>query len=367
MCKHRDVMSISTSEWVVEKAESIGFDLAAVTRAIRAPRADAFLDWLKAGYHGEMAWLARDPERRADPSLVVSGAKSIILVGLSYYVEEPDPSWWNDPLRGRIARYAWAPDYHDRMLPMLEDLAAAVAGRLGRPAAIRCYVDTGPVLEREHAERAGLGFVGKNTLLISPRYGSYLLLGEILLDAELPALHAAPASRTPGTCGTCRRCQDICPTHAFPAPYILDSNRCISYLTIEHKGSIPEALRPLMKNWIYGCDECQSICPWVRQFSHPPRHIAYASLDSDTAAPSLLELMAMDDEAFRHRFRGFPMMRTKRRGVLRNVAIALGNSGRNEARGVLEAALHDPEPLIAEHARWGLARLASARSSGHGV
>jgi len=346
------------SEWIVERANSIGFDLAAVVDARRAPRAGAYFDWLKSGYHGEMEWLARDPERRADPTLVVPGAKSIIVVALAYYVAEPDPVWWNDPLRGRIARYAWAPDYHDRMEPMLKELGDAVRDKLGGEIVMRWYVDTGPMLEREHAERAGLGFVGKNTLLISPRYGSYLLLGEIILDHELPSHGIKGDERqTPGTCGSCRRCQDICPTHAFPAPWILDSNKCISYLTIELKGSIPEHLRPLMKNWIYGCDECQSICPWVKQFSAPPRSSAYAVMDPDRAAPSLLELIALDDEAFRNRFRKYPMIRTKRRGVLRNVAVALGNSGRSEAVTVLEAALSDTEPLITEHATWALKQL----------
>lgn len=349
---------VSHSDWILDHAHALGFDLAAVVEARRAPRAGAFHDWLKAGYHGEMAWLARDPERRVDPARVVAGAQTIVVVALAYYVAEPDPAWWNDPLRGRIARYAWAPDYHDRMEPMLRALGDAIDHRLGGGVAMRWYVDTGPVLEREHAERAGLGFVGKNTLLISPRYGSYLLLGEIILDRALPAAGVREdAARRPGTCGSCRRCQDVCPTHAFPAPWILDSRRCISYLTIELKGAIPLEFRPLMKNWIYGCDECQSVCPWVRQFASPPRSAAYAVLDPDIAAPSLLELMALDQEGFRSRFKGYPMMRTKRRGVLRNVAVALGNSGSPEAIPALERVLKEPEPLIAEHAAWALSRL----------
>jgi epoxyqueuosine reductase len=346
------------SEWILDKAYAIGFDLAAVVEARRAPRADAFHDWLKAGYHGEMAWLARDPERRVDPARVVSGARTIVVVALAYYVAEPDPVYWNDPLRGRIARYAWAPDYHDRMEPMLRALGDAIDRRLGGGVAMRWYVDTGPVLEREHAARAGLGFIGKNTLLISPRYGSYLLLGEIILDHELPSAGVQDEGLgRAGTCGSCRRCQEVCPTHAFPVPWVLDSRRCISYLTIELKGSIPPAFRPRMKNWIYGCDECQSVCPWVRQFSTPPRSVPYAVWDPDIAAPSLLELMALDQEGFRSRFKGYPMMRTKRRGVVRNVAVALGNSGSPEAIPVLERALADPEPLIAEHAAWALGQL----------
>ncbi|HMP90247.1 MAG TPA: tRNA epoxyqueuosine(34) reductase QueG [Kiritimatiellia bacterium] len=345
------------ADWILARAESIGFDLAAIVPAQRAPRAEAFYRWLDCGFHGDMAWLTRDPERRADPTLALPGAKSMIVVALSYYIEEPDPSWWNDPLRGRIARYAWAPDYHDRMTPMLAELGRAVQERLGQPLGMRWYVDTGPVLEREHAERAGLGFVGKNTLLISPRYGSYLLLGEILLDVNLPAAGVKHSDEQAGTCGSCRRCQDICPTHAFPAPWILDSNKCISYLTIELKGSIPEHLRPLMGNWIYGCDECQSICPWVRQFSHVPGKIPYAKLAPEIAAPSLIELMALDAKGFNARFKGYPMKRTKRRGILRNVAVALGNSRRPEAVSALEQAMNDPDPIIVEHTRWALQRL----------
>jgi epoxyqueuosine reductase len=205
-----------------------------------------------------------------------------------------------------------------------------------------------------------LGFVGKNTLLITPRYGSLVLLGEILLDRALPPTGPASddAPGETGTCGACRRCLDSCPTHAFPAAYILDSTRCISYLTIEHKGGIPEALRPKMGNWIYGCDACQTVCPWVRRFSRPPRAAPYAALDADRAAPSLVELIGLDAAGFAARFKGTPMKRTKRRGVLRNVAVALGNSGRAEAQPALERALTDPEPLVAEHARWALAALA---------
>ncbi len=345
------------SEWICRRAEDVGFDLCAITPAVAAPRAEKFYRWLEAGHHGDMAWLARHPERRVDPAQALPGAKSMVIVALSYHVADPDPAWWNDPLRGRIARYAWAPDYHDRMTPMLAELGAAIREKIGQPVGMRWYVDTGPVLEREHAERAGLGFVGKNTLLISPLFGSYLLLGEILMEMALPPVGVRPDGEAAGTCGSCRRCQDICPTHAFPAPWILDSNKCISYLTIEHKGSIPEHLRPLMKNWIYGCDECQSICPWVKQFSAPPRKHAYAKLDPDVCAPSLLDLMALDARGFNRRFKGYPMTRTKRRGVLRNAAVALGNSGRAEAVPVLEHALLDPEPLIVEHARWALSRL----------
>lgn len=339
---------------IKERALELGFDVAGVARAGRAPRADAFHAWLAEGRHGEMAWLAREPERRSDVTRVVAGAKSVLSVGLSYHIADPPADLWNDPLRGRIARYAWGRDYHDELLPRLRELAAWIEAETGRPVANRAYVDTGPVLEREWAAKAGLGFIGKNTLVIHPEWGSYLFLGELLLDLDLEP--DAPVDERTGTCGSCRRCQDVCPTHAFPAPYILDSRLCISYLTIEHRGAIPDELRPKMKNWIYGCDECQSVCPWVKQYAKPGR-TRFLRYDPEFAAPRLTELLALDDAGFRDRFRHTPVPRTKRRGLLRNVCVALGNSGSTEAIPALERALTDPEALIREHAAWALARL----------
>jgi epoxyqueuosine reductase len=301
-----------------------------------------------------MAWLAREPERRSDTTRVAPDARSIIVVGISYFIADPAPEYWNDPLRGRIARYAWGRDYHNELLPRLRELAAWINAEAGRQVSRQAYVDTGPMLEREWAERAGLGFIGKHTLLIHPAWGSYLFLGELLVDLELePDL---PGGERLGTCGNCRRCQDICPTHAFPAPYILNSRLCISYLTIEHRGVIPKDLRPKMGNWIYGCDECQQVCPWVKQFSKPGR-TRFLKYDPEWVAPRLMELLTLDEEGFRARFRGTPILRTKRRGLLRNVCIALGNSGREEAIPALERATRDPDPLIAEHAKDSLARL----------
>lgn len=336
------------------KALELGFDVAGIARAGQARDAKRLNDWLARGLHADMAWLARDPERRADPTRVLPGAKSVLVAGLSYFIADPPPDIWDDPLRGRIARYAWGRDYHDELLPRLRELAAWIEAETGRPVANRAYVDTGPVLERAWAEQAGLGFIGKHTLLIHPEWGSYLFLGELLLDLDLePDL---PGNERLGTCGSCRRCQDICPTHAFPAPFILDSRRCISYLTIEHRGPIPEDLRPLMRNWIYGCDECQSVCPWVRQFAKPGR-TRFLRYDVDACAPKLTDLLAMDDAAFRERFRGTPVPRTKRRGLLRNVCVALGNSGHPDVIPALEIAARDPEPLIAEHAKWAMGKL----------
>jgi epoxyqueuosine reductase len=314
-----------------------------------------------------MQWLARDPERREDLRRVLPGARSVVVVGLSYFVLDPPEELWHDPARGRIARYAWGLDYHEVMLPRLQQLAGFIQQEAGG-AGTRAYVDTGPVLERDHAARAGLGFIGKNSLLIHPGLGSYLFLGEILVDAELDYDEPSPdggatcrvgppgRSKVSGTCGNCTRCLDVCPTHALPAPYVLDSNRCISYLTIELKGSIPLELRPLLGNWVFGCDECQSICPWVRRYARPTRQ-NFLRYDPELVAPSLIDLMSLDEAGFRARFRGTPISRAKRRGLLRNVAVALGNWGSPAALPVLERALQDPEPLIREHAAWAVERI----------
>jgi epoxyqueuosine reductase len=308
--------------------------------------------------NAEMAWLARDPARRTNPDSVLPCVKTIVSVGLSYHVADPSPEIWNDPSRGRVARYAWGRDYHDVMVPMLEELAAFIRSesQLGEDRT-RAYVDTGALLEREIAERAGIGFIGKNTLVLSPEFGSTLLLGEVLVAEEIAFAHD-PTPR--GTCGSCTRCQTACPTHAFPAPYILDSRLCISYLTIENKGAIPEALRGKMGQWIFGCDDCQTVCPWVKQFRKPGRQ-RFLSFDPAFAAPKLSELLALDDAGFKARFAGTPLLRPKRRGLLRNVCVALGNGlgklsveERRAATTALEKAAQDAEPLIREHAAWAL-------------
>ncbi len=330
-----------------------------VAPAREARHAAGFRRWLDNGYHGEMAWLERNVQRRTDPSVVVPGARSVVMVGRSYYIEEPPAALWNDPARGRMARYAWGADYHDVLLPPLMELMQFVKAETPGAPAGRAYVDTGPVLERTWAADAGLGFIGKNGLLISPKHGSYVLLGGIITTAELDYDQPATddgATLGPGHCGQCRRCLNACPTHAFPAPYILNSNLCISYLTIEQKGSIPESLRGKMRNWIYGCDDCQTVCPWVRRYSRPSP-ARFLAFDADRFCPDLMELMTLDDDAFRRRYKGTPITRTKRRGLLRNAAVALGNWGERDALPVLRRALEDPEPLIREHARWAIAQI----------
>jgi epoxyqueuosine reductase len=355
---------MSLTQRIKEKAYELGFDLIGIAPASRAPHAEAYRRWVSKGYAANMRWLERNPERRENPRNVLPTAQSVVVVGLSYFLLDPPAELWNDPSRGRIARYAWGLDYHHIMLPRLRELGGFVDKEAGRPRHQRAYVDTGPVLERDFATQAGLGFVGKNTLLINPGMGSYLFLGEILIDLKLeydePALDNGAScpvsgqSKRVGTCGNCTRCLDICPTHAFPAPYILNSNRCISYLTIELEEEIPTKLRPLLGNWIYGCDECQEVCPWIRRYSQPTREI-FLRYDPEQVAPKLLDLIKLDDKAFRARFKNTPIKRTKRRGLLRNVAVALGNWGNPETLPVLEnIANTDPEPLIRDHARWAI-------------
>jgi len=367
---------LTLTQCIKEKAYHLGFDLIGIAPATEALHAQAYYRWITNDYHAKMQWLARNPHRRIDPRQVVEGAQSVVVVGLSYFTINPPMELWNDPTRGRIARYAWGIDYHKVMLPRLRELGEFIDHEVGSVCNQRSYVDTGPILEREFAAQAGIGFIGKNTLLINPRWGSYLFLGEILLDKELvydsPAeakgaklqfssdtyrnsdrsRKVAKASKT-ASCGICTRCLQTCPTHAFPAPYILDSNRCISYLTIELKEAIPIELRPLIGNWIYGCDACQEICPWVRRYAQPNRS-PFLHYDPDIAIPKLVDLLVLDNNGFRQRFKGTPMKRTKRQGMLRNVAVALGNCGNPDALPALEQALQDEEPLIREHAAWAI-------------
>lgn len=341
------------------KAEGrrLGFDLLGIAPAVPPPRVEALDEWLSAGHAGEMAYLARNAARRADPREAVPGARSIVVCGVHYRAAEPEPALWNDPRRGQISRYAWGDDYHDILLPKLRVLQSWLEARVGRAEIGRSYVDTGPVLERPIGVMAGLGFQGKNTLLIHPRQGSWFFLGEILVDAEL----SYDAPQPIGGCGGCTRCLHACPTQAFVGPHVLDARRCISYLTIELKGPIPRELRPLMGNHIYGCDVCQEVCPWNQRWGQLTREPAFAPRPG-IVAPELLDLIALTDEEFRARFKNSPIKRTKRRGLLRNVAIALGNWGDPQAIGGLTGALNDHEPLIRGHAAWALGRIGGSEA-----
>lgn len=342
------------------RALEMGFDRVGIAPVRPSDHGDAYARWVALGMHGEMGYMAREDAvaKRRDPAALVPGARSAVVVALDYAPPGDDPTAAiGDPSRGIVARYARGDDYHELMKARLIALQEWIAAELV-PVGGRAYVDTGAVLERELAGRAGLGWQGRNTMLIDPRRGSYFFLGEVLLDVELE--YDAPFARD--HCGTCRRCLDACPTGALlgrdatGAP-VMDARRCISYLTIELKGPIPRELRPLMGNRVYGCDICQEVCPWNR-FSAPTDEAAFAAREG-LDGPSLIEWMTMTQEAFSARFKGSPIKRTKRRGLLRNVAVALGNWGAPEAVPALAVALIDEEPLIRGHAAWALGRIAS--------
>lgn len=352
---------------IKSRAIELGFDLVGIAPAGIAPHAKEYADWVAAGFAGEMSYMTRDPDRRSDLRRVLPDARSIIVVGLSYYTLDLPDELKHDPSRGLIARYAWGVDYHEVMTPRLKKLAQFVedeSRRTGIPMpvpapATKIYVDTGTVLERDWAQLAGLGFIGKNTCLINPRMGSWLFLGVVVTDVDLevdPSPQPSPRKGEGVGCGTCTRCLVACPTNAFPSPYVLDARKCISYLTIELRGSIPIELRPLIGNRIFGCDICQEVCPWPTRFAARARERSFFPIDLDRAAPKLIELAQLTEEGFRRRFEGTPILRSKRRGLLRNVAIALGNWGSAEARKALKRLAGDPDPLIAEHAHWGLTR-----------
>lgn len=340
-------------ERIRQRAFELGFDDCRFTSAAPPATGVRLTEWLAAERHGEMAWLARNAAKRRDPQLVLPGARSLIALAVNYSAIPPAlPSSQASRIthHGLIARYARHADYHDILAPPLKALTGFL-GEVGGPDTRSLwYADTGPVLERDLAQRAGLGFVGKHTNLISRRAGNWLLLAEILTTLELE-----PDAPERNRCGTCTRCLAACPTRAITAPFQLDARLCISYLTIELKGPIPEPLRPAIGNRIFGCDDCLAVCPWNR-FARTSRLMrAYAR--PDLAAPDLLELLALDDVACKNRFAGTPLLRAKRRGLLRNVCVALGNVAGPEALPALATASHDPEPLIAEHARWAIRQI----------
>jgi epoxyqueuosine reductase len=333
-----------------EEGLSLGFGAIGFAEAGVAPHADRLRDWLAAGRHGTMAWIARDPARRVDPRVVLSGARTVISASVPYYRGDWPAPGATTPPRGRIARYAWGRDYHKRIRSRLRRLARAIA-TICPEARWLAYVDTGPMLDRAWAERAGVGWIGKNTNVIIQGQGSWYFLGEILTDL---AIDPDPPARN--HCGTCSRCIAACPTGAIVGPYQLDARRCISYLTIEHRGAIPLELRPLIGTRIFGCDDCQEVCPWNR--------FAVATSDPDFAerpeqqTPELIPLLSLDEDAFRARFQGTAILRAKRSGFVRNVAVALGNLGDRRSVGPLAKALEgDADPLVRGHAAWALGRI----------
>lgn len=349
------------------RAAELGFDRAGLTPAVPSPTLDAYLRWIEADMHGAMGYMARPDRvlRRRDLNVILPEVRSLIVVALDYRNAVP-AGWLDDPARGRIAAYAWSQDYHGVMLAKLEALAAWLEAESGGKH--RAYVDTGAILERSHGQAAGLGFVGKNTLLIHPLRGSLFFLGEILTTLEFDDYDAPLPQAT--MCGSCTRCLMACPTDAFAAPHVLDARRCISYLTIEYKGVIAPELRSLMGNWVFGCDICQDVCPFQR-FAPETTEPAFAP-DPARIAPPLLELLALDEAGFRAHFDGSPLERTGRARLVRNACIAAGNWGSDEAVAPLAALLADESPLVRGHAAWalghiggGTARHALTRAQAH--
>ncbi len=327
---------------LVRRAAALGFASCRVAAAKPPTHGDEFRGWLRDGAAGEMEWLHRGEEKRCDPANVLPGARSIIVLAMNYW--QGDAPAKNGA--GRIARYAWGDDYHDLMLARMKELDALLCEHGG---AQKIYVDTGPILERDFAAEAGIGWHGKSTMLIDQQLGTWFFLGEILSTLELPA----DAPQRP-RCGSCTRCLTSCPTGAI-TPHRLDARRCISYLTIELKGPIPLEFRPLIGDRIYGCDTCLDVCPWNR-FASASRETAFAARPA-TATMQLRDYLALDDDAFRALFRGSPIRRIKRRGFLRNVCVALGNVGTEKDLPALQKAAEDAEPLIVEHARWAIAEI----------
>ncbi|MBV8760105.1 MAG: tRNA epoxyqueuosine(34) reductase QueG [Deltaproteobacteria bacterium] len=340
---------------IADLARELGFHRAAIVPIEPPRRHELYTSWLAAGHAGEMAYLAQ-PEhvaQRADLRTLLDSARSLIVVALAYDRRDPplDP---DAPiaLRGRIARYARGEDYHLVMRDKLVALGNALAAKLGRPVATRPCVDSAPVLEREWAERAGLGFVAKNTMLIAPGLGSYVVLGELLVDVDLPA-DAAPQKPR---CGSCRACLDACPTGAFVDAYLLDARRCISYLTIEHEGVIPRELRAQMGTWVFGCDVCQEVCPFNAGPGDDPDPLLRPRT-TEHALPDLIALAHKGANQLRQFVKRTALRRIPREMLLRNVAIALGNTGSRDAIPALAALLREPSPVVRAHAIWALRQL----------
>jgi epoxyqueuosine reductase len=369
--------------WIAERAKSLGFDLCGVVRAERFPELDQFPEWLARGYAGEMRYLA-DP-RRADPQLAMPGMHSVIVCLLNYstpHSHSTDPRLPDDDgePRGWISRYAWGNDYHDVLLEKLNALVQTLPQRFMEPFEARAYVDTGPLHERVLAKYAGLGWLGKNTLLLNHALGSFFFLGVILTTLDLEPTLGANEMPPPDLCGNCRQCLDACPTGAFVEPYLMDARKCISYLTIELRGSIPEEFRQPMGHHVFGCDICQDVCPWNRQAGvatipdFQPRVIpsqkklrgdmSPRSEEESLLLPRLEWLASLSEAEFHETFHNSPIKRTKWRGLVRNACIALGNSSVRRGTdthvricALLEQLADSGEQLLAESARWALSRI----------
>jgi epoxyqueuosine reductase len=347
----------SFEQSIKDEARRLGFLLAGVTTPEPPQHASVFETWLSQGRHGSMNYLATDRSRRcrADPSQVMPECRSIIVLAAPYSkpgsVQSAITPGHDGPVRGRVASYAWGRDYHKELLKRLRAIVAFIAQHFGRPVSAHCYTDTGPILERDLAQRAGLGWIGKNTCLINPRLGTYLLLAEILLDADLVPDSTVHTDH----CGTCTRCMDACPTACILPGRTIDASRCISYLTIELKGAIPIELRPKMTNWIFGCDLCQMVCPWNR-FAPLSGDEAFGSHEGSPNLP-LLRQMELTLEEFGQQFKGTPIARASHVGYLRNVIVAAGNTAGSEAIRPLHTFAKQDSLLLKEHAHWAIQQI----------
>ena len=340
---HKDAKSLIRSRALALGFDAVGFGPATLGAEAR----ERLMAFLAAGQHGEMDWMASRSEQRASPVALWPEARSVIALGLSYAPEGDPLATLEQPDRGNISVYARHRDYHDVVKGMLKQLGGWMVGTFGLE--IKVFVDTAPVMEKPVAQAAGLGWQGKHTNLVSRSFGSWLFLGEIMTTLDL-----APDPAGADHCGSCTRCLAVCPTDAFPAPYRLDATRCISYLTIEHAGPIPEALRPAMGNRIYGCDDCLAACPWNRFAAGA--HEKLRARD-ELSAPALADLAALDDAGFRALFAGGPVKRIGRGRFVRNVLIAIGNSADPALRPVADRLCADPDPVVADAAQWAVARL----------
>jgi epoxyqueuosine reductase len=333
-------------------AREVGFDLVGISSATAPRELSFFADWISRGHAGEMTYLTGQVAKRSDLTLPFPWARSVVCVGLQY--DTPHPySTEAPPERGWISRYAWGDDYHDVMKAMLERLVETLRREAG-PFEARTYVDTGPLVERVWAAAAGLGAWGKNTCLLHPEHGSWFFLGEAVTDLDLE-----PDIPRADMCGTCTACLEACPTGALPEPYVLDATRCISYLTIEKRGPLPPEQRHGVGRHVFGCDICQDVCPWNRRRRRrggPPFEPRPGAV-----GPELADLATLDGPTFRERFRRSPVKRTKRRGLLRNVAVALGNARDLQHLPVLERLASDEDPVVREHAEWAIGRLEEER------